>query len=268
VFEFPFGDGYWSIAARRGLFKYEAGTWTCSCADSKDVELLADRLRRESTATGRCWHRASGYGARRWYRDGAVVVRNFPNGWKHNAKLNGGRFEAVSSAAIGEKPAEPHAGRVTATRRSASQVVTLNRRAAEDGARCFALDNLIEDGRIHGARPKYVIKLDVAGNRGARRSKGGKRLLEIGLRSWSARSAATTPSHSDVALHVLEQHADEGCSVHDPATGRFEASDASLSYARPDQGRDACRLQRVWRRRARSGNSVSTACIQATRAAP
>jgi FkbM family methyltransferase len=178
AFSFPYGDGYWSKLLNR-TFQYE-DELELFLLDSKDVNYTLI----DCGANYGYWSvmvSSKRFGARP-----SIAMepssRNYPR-LAHNAKINGGRFEAIN-AAIG---AARGTARLSGNRHEAFSIAGAPEAGGEE-VQVLALDNLIEDGKIP-AQGRYIIKLDVEGVE-IDAMKGGKRILKR-IRSWSARNTAT-----------------------------------------------------------------------------
>jgi len=129
----------------------------------------------------------------------------------NNAKINGGRFEAMKCA-IG---ATRGTARLSGTKHEAFSIAG----DAADGEEVpvIALDNLLDDGKI-SADGKYLIKLDVEGVE-IEAIKGGTRLLQ-GDSAILCEEHGNDPTHS-VSRYILEQTPLK-LIVYDPRSDRFE----------------------------------------------
>src|ERR1044072_3480953 len=165
VFEFPYGDGYWSKLLNRS-FRYET-----------ELELLfqnsadVDYTLLDCGANFGYWSvlvSSAPYGSHRAIA-GEPASQHFAK-LANNAAINGNRFELMKCA-IG---AARGTARLSGTKHEALSI-------AGDGADgeevpVIALDDLIDDGRISPAG-KYLVKLDVEGAEIAA-IKGATRLLQ------------------------------------------------------------------------------------------
>jgi FkbM family methyltransferase len=206
TFAFPYGDGYWSKLLNRS-FSYE-----------DELELLfrdsvgVDYTLLDCGANYGYWSvliSSAPYGSHK-----AVAIepssQNFAR-LKHNAEINGNRFE-VMKCAIG---AARGTARLSGTKHEAFSI-------AGDGGGgeevpVIALDNLLDDGKI-SADGKYLIKLDVEGVE-IEAIKGGTRLL----RSDSillCEEHGNDPRHT-VSRYILEQTPLK-LIVYDPRSKRLE----------------------------------------------
>src|SRR6478752_7942935 len=164
VFEFPYGDGYWSKLLNRS-YHYE-----------DELELLfrgsaeVDYTLLDCGANYGYWSvlvSSKPMGSHR-----AIAIepsgQNFPK-LKNNAAINSNRFEALKCA-IGSSRGK---ARLSGTKHEAFSIAG-NGGGGED-VPVIALDNLIDDGKV-AASGKYLIKLDVEGVE-IEAIKGGARLL-------------------------------------------------------------------------------------------
>src|SRR6201747_100702 len=165
VFEFPYGDGYWSKLLNRS-FSYE-----------NELELLfrdsigVDYTLLDCGANYGYWSvltSSAPYGSHK-----AIAIepssQNFAK-LANNAGINGDRFE-VMKCAIG---AARGAARLSGTKHEAFSIAGDAGAGGEDVA-VIALDDLLDDGKI-SRDEKYLIKLDVEGAE-IEAIKGGQRLL-------------------------------------------------------------------------------------------
>jgi FkbM family methyltransferase len=165
VFEFPYGDGYWSKLLNRS-YNYE-DELELLFRDSIDVDYTFI----DCGANYGYWSvlvSSKPFGAHK-----AIAIepsgQNYPK-LANNARLNGGRFEAMKCA-IGS-------GRGTARLSGSKHEAFSIAGDQSDGEEVpvIALDNLIDDGKV-SASGKYLIKLDVEGVE-IEAIKGGSRLLQ------------------------------------------------------------------------------------------
>ncbi|GLH75858.1 FkbM family methyltransferase [Bradyrhizobium sp. SSBR45G] len=206
VFEFPYGDGYWSKLLNRA-YHYE-----------DELELLflgtvdVDYTFIDGGANYGYWSvlvSSAPYGAHK-----AIAIEpssaNFSK-LANNARINAGRFD-VMKCAIG-------AGRGTAvltgTKHEAFSIAGGS--AGGEQVPVMALDDLIDDGKV-AASGKYLIKLDVEGVE-IEAIKGGARLL-------STDSMILCEEHGQdrnhtVSRYILDQTPMQ-LMVYDPASRRFE----------------------------------------------
>ena len=165
VFEFPYGDGYWSKLLNRA-YTYE-DELELLFEDSVDVDYVLI----DCGANYGYWSvlvSSKPFGAHK-----VIAIepsaQNFPK-LANNARINSERFEAIKCA-IGS-------ARGTATLSGTKHEALSIAGAANGGGEkvpVIALDNLIDDGKVEGGG-KYLIKLDVEGVE-IEAIKGGARLL-------------------------------------------------------------------------------------------
>src|SRR5689334_12689540 len=164
VFEFPYGDGYWSKLLNRA-YNYE-----------DELELLflgavdVDYTFIDCGANYGYWSvlvSSAPFG-----RHPVIAIEpssaNFPK-LANNARVNADRFETMKCA-IGASRGTAH---LTGTKHEAFSIVGSS--AGGEEVPVIALDNLIDDGKV-AASGKYLIKLDVEGVE-IEAIKGGERLL-------------------------------------------------------------------------------------------
>jgi len=165
VFEFPYGDGYWSKLLNRS-YHYE-DELELLFRDSADVDYTLI----DCGANYGYWSvlvSSKPFGSHK-----AIAIepssQNFPK-LANNAAVNNGRFELMKCA-IG---ATRGMARLTGTKHEAFSIA----RAGSGGEEVpvIALDDLIDDGKVSAAG-KYLIKLDVEGVE-IEAIKGGTRLLQ------------------------------------------------------------------------------------------
>ena len=165
VFEFPYGDGYWSKLLNRA-YNYE-----------DELELLfrgsidVDYTFIDCGANYGYWSvlvSSKPFGAHK-----AIAIepsaQNFPK-LANNARVNGNRFETMKCA-IG---ARRGTARLSGTKHEAFSIAG-NQSDGEE-VPVIALDTLIDDGKV-SASGKYLVKLDVEGVE-IEAIKGGSRLLQ------------------------------------------------------------------------------------------
>jgi len=207
TFAFPSGGGYWSKLLNRS-FSYE-----------DELELLfrdsvgLDYTLLDCGANYGYWSvliSSAPYGSHK-----AVAIepssQNFAR-LKHNAEINGNRFE-VMKCAIG---AARGTARLSGTKHEAFSIAGGGGGGGED-VPVIALDNLLDEGKI-SADGKYLIKLDVEGVE-IEAIKGGTRLL----RSDSillCEEHGNDPRHT-VSRFILEQTPLK-LIVYDPRSKRLE----------------------------------------------
>ena len=206
VFEFPYGDGYWSKLLNR-TYHYE-DELELLFRDSVDVDYtLLD-----------C---GSNYGywsvlvsSRPFGSHKAIAIepsgQNFPK-LANNAKINGNRFELMKCA-IG---AARGTARLSGTKHEAFSIA--GDQADGEEVPVIALDNLLEDGKV-ATSGKFLIKLDVEGVE-IEAMKGGARLLE-GDSVLLCEEHGNDPRHT-VSRYILEQTPLK-LIVYDPRSNRLE----------------------------------------------
>jgi len=207
MFEFPYGDGYWSKLLNRS-YHYE-----------DELELLF----RHSADVG---YTLIDCGANYGYW--SVLVSSAPFGSHraiaiepssqnfaklgNNARINGDRFELMKCA-IGVGRGTAH---LTGTKHEAFSIAGgANGRGEE--VPVIALDNLIDEGRV-SEKGKFLIKLDVEGVE-IEAIKGGTRLLQ-------ADSVILCEEHGNDPRHTVSRFILEKTPlkllVYDPRSGRME----------------------------------------------
>jgi FkbM family methyltransferase len=206
IFEFPYGDGYWSKLLNRS-YNYE-DELEILFRDSADVDYTLI----DCGANYGYWSvlvSSAPFGAHK-----VVAIepssQNFPK-LANNARINHGRFELMKCA-IG---ARSGVARLSGTKHEAFSIA-----GADDGGEevpVIALDNLIDDGRV-APSGKYLIKLDVEGVE-IEAIKGGTRLL--GTDSvLLCEEHGNDPDHT-VSRYILEKTPLK-LLVYDPRSRRFE----------------------------------------------
>jgi FkbM family methyltransferase len=207
VFEFPYGDGYWSKLLNRS-YRYE-DELELLFKDSADV----DYTLLDCGANYGYWSvlvSSAPFGAHK-----AIAIepsgRNFPK-LVNNAKINGNRFETLKCA-IG---AGRGTARLSGTKHEAFSIAG----DQDDGEEVpvIALDNLLDDGKISPGG-KYLIKLDVEGVE-IEAMKGGARLMQ-GDSVLLCEEHGSDRQHT-VSRYILEQTPLK-LIVHDPRSNRLEA---------------------------------------------
>jgi FkbM family methyltransferase len=191
VYEFPYGDGYWSKLLNR-TYSYE-NELELLFQDSADV----DYTLLDCGANYGYWSvlvSSAPYGSHK-----AIAIEpsaeNFAK-LKNNAEINGNRFEAMKCA-IG---AVRGTARLSGTKHEAFSIAG----GAGDGGEevpVIALDNLLDDGKV-SANGKFLIKLDVEGVE-IEAIKGGTRLLQ-GDSVILCEEHGNDPHHA-VSRYILEQ---------------------------------------------------------------
>jgi FkbM family methyltransferase len=207
VFEFPYGDGYWSKLLNRS-YHYE-----------DELELLfrhsadVDYTLIDCGANYGYWSvlvSSRPFGAHR-----AIAIepssQNFEK-LENNAHVNGDRFEAMKCA-IGAERGTAH---LTGTKHEAFSIAGGAGNGGED-VPVIALDDLIDDGKV-AADGKYLIKLDVEGVE-IEAIKGGSRLL-AGDSVILCEEHGNDPDHT-VSRYILEKTPLK-LIVYDPRSNRME----------------------------------------------
>jgi FkbM family methyltransferase len=206
VFEFPYGDGYWSKLLNR-TYRYE-----------DELELLflnsvdVDYTFIDCGANYGYWSvlvSSAPYGSHR-----AIAIEpSSANLAKlaNNARVNGDRFE-IMKCAIG---AVRGSARLTGTKHEAFSIAS--EVAGGEEVPVLALDDLIDDGKVV-ASGKYLIKLDVEGVE-IEAIKGGARLLATD--SMILCEEHGNDPHHTVSRYILDQTPMK-LLVYDPRTGRIE----------------------------------------------
>ncbi len=206
IFEFPYGDGYWSKLLDRS-YSYE-----------DELELL---FRHSVDVDYTLLDCGANYGywsvlvtSRPFGSHKAIAIepssQNFPK-LANNARVNGNRFELMKCA-IG---AAKGMARLSGTKHEAFSIAG-NAGGGEE-VPVIALDNLIDDGKI-SADGKYLIKLDVEGVE-IEAIKGGTRLLQ-GDSVIICEEHGNDPDHT-VSRYILEQ-TPLNLIVYDPRSNRLE----------------------------------------------
>jgi FkbM family methyltransferase len=207
VFEFPYGDGYWSKLLNRS-YRYE-----------DELELLfrgsadIDYTLIDCGANYGYWSvlvSSAPYGSHN-----AIAIepssQNFPK-LANNARVNGNRFELMKCA-IGAVRGSAH---LSGKKHEAFSIAGGTNDGGEE-VPVIALDNLIDDGKVSQSG-KYLIKLDVEGVE-IEAIKGGARLLE-GDSVILCEEHGNDPGHT-VSRYILEQTPLK-LMVHDPRSDRLE----------------------------------------------
>jgi FkbM family methyltransferase len=206
VFEFPYGDGYWSKLLNRS-FSYEDDL-ELLFRDSADVDYTFI----DCGANYGYWSvlvSSQPFGAHK-----AIAIepsgQNFPK-LANNSRVNGNRFEAMKCA-IGSSRGT---ARLSGTKHEAFSIA--GDQSDGEEVPVIALDSLIDDGRV-SATGKYLIKLDVEGVE-IEAIKGGSRLLQ-------ADSVVLCEEHGNDRAHTVSRYILEKTPltlmVHDPASNRLE----------------------------------------------
>ena len=213
IFEFPYGDGYWSKLLNRS-YHYE-DELELLFRDSIDVDYtLVD-----CGANYGYWSvlvSSKPFGSHK-----AIAIepsgQNFPK-LANNARVNGNRFE-VMKCAIG---ATRGTARLSGTKHEAFSIA--GDQSGGEEVPVIALDNLLDDGKI-AAGGKYLIKLDVEGVE-IEAMKGGARLMQ-GDSVLLCEEHGNDPQHT-VSRYILEQTPMK-LIVYDPRSNRLETvSDLSI----------------------------------------
>jgi len=201
MFEFPYGDGYWSKLLNRS-YHYE-----------DELELL---FRHSADVGYTLIDCGANYGY--WSPFGshrAIAIepssQNFAK-LANNARVNGDRFELMKCA-IGAGRGTAH---LTGTKHEAFSIAGgANGRGEE--VPVIALDDLIDEGRV-SEKGKFLIKLDVEGVE-IEAIKGGTRLLQ-------ADSVILCEEHGNDPRHTVSRFILEKTPlkllVYDPRSGRME----------------------------------------------
>ena len=206
VFEFPYGDGYWSKLLNRA-YHYE-DELELLFQDSADV----DYTLLDCGANYGYWSvlvSSKPFGAHR-----AIAIepagQNYPK-LVNNARINGSRFETMKCA-IG---AGRGTARLSGTKHEAFSIAG----GQDDGEEVpvIALDNLLDDGQVSPSG-KYLVKLDVEGVE-IEAMKGGARLLQ-GDSVILCEEHGSDRAHT-VSRYILEQTPLK-LIVHDPHSNRLE----------------------------------------------
>jgi FkbM family methyltransferase len=206
VFEFPYGDGYWSKLLDLG-YTYE-DELELLFEDSADV----DYTLLDCGANYGYWSvlaSSKPFGAHR-----AIAIepsgQNYPK-LANNARVNGNRFETMKCA-IG---AARGTARLSGTKHEAFSIA--GDQTSGEEVPVVALDNLIEDGKV-AANGRFLVKLDVEGVE-VEAMKGGRRLME-------ADSVLLCEEHGNDRAHTVSRYILEETPltliVYDPNTNRLE----------------------------------------------
>ena len=207
VFEFPYGDGYWSKLLNRS-YRYE-----------DELELLfrgsadIDYTLIDCGANYGYWSvlvSSAPYGSHN-----AIAIepssQNFPK-LANNARVNRNRFELMKCA-IGAVRGSAH---LSGKKHEAFSIAGGTNDGGEE-VPVIALDDLIDDGKV-AQSGKYLIKLDVEGVE-IEAIKGGTRLLQ-GDSVILCEEHGNDPGHT-VSRYILEQTPLK-LMVHDPRSDRLE----------------------------------------------
>jgi FkbM family methyltransferase len=207
IFEFPYGDGYWSKLLNRS-YHYE-DELELLFRDSADVDYTLI----DCGANYGYWSvlvSSAPYGSHQ-----AIAIepssQNFSK-LANNARVNGGRFELMKYA-IGSARGTAH---LTGTKHEAFSIAGGTNSGGEE-VPVIALDNLVDDGKV-SSDGKFLIKLDVEGVE-IEAIKGGARLLQ-GDSVILCEEHGNDPDHT-VSRYILEQTPLK-LMVHDPRSNRLE----------------------------------------------
>jgi FkbM family methyltransferase len=207
VFEFPYGDGYWSKLLNRAYHYEDELELLFRGAAGIDYTLL------DCGANYGYWSvlvSSAPFGSHR-----AIAIepssQNFAK-LANNASVNGNRFELMRCA-IG---ARRGTARLSGTKHEAFSITG---NSGDDGEEVpvISLDNLLDDGRI-SANGKFLIKLDVEGVE-VEAIKGGRRLLQ-GDSMLLCEEHGNDRNHT-VSRYILEQTPLK-LIVYDPRSNRLE----------------------------------------------
>ena len=206
VFEFPYGDGYWSKLLNR-KFSYE-NELELLFQDSADI----DYTLLDCGANYGYWSvlvSSKPFGSHK-----AIAIepsaQNFAK-LANNAAVNGNRFEAMKCA-IG---AARGTARLSGTKHEAFSIA--GDQAGGEEVPVLALDNLLDDGKV-AADGKFLIKLDVEGVE-IEAIKGGARLLQ-GDSVILCEEHGNDPAHT-VSRYILD-HTPLKLIIYDPRSRRME----------------------------------------------
>jgi FkbM family methyltransferase len=207
VFEFPYGDGYWSKLLNRS-YRYE-----------DELELLfrhsaeVDYTLIDCGANYGYWSvlvSSRPFGAHR-----AIAIEPSSQNFRklaNNARVNRDRFETLKCA-IGAVRGTAH---LSGTKHEAFSIASGAGSGGEE-VQVLALDDLIDDGTV-AADGKYLIKLDVEGVE-IEAIKGGSRLL-AGDSVILCEEHGNDPDHT-VSRFILEKTPLK-LIVYDPRSNRME----------------------------------------------
>jgi len=206
LFEFPYGDGYWSKLLNRS-YNYE-DELELLFRDSVDVDYTLI----DCGANYGYWSvlvSSAPFGSHK-----AIAIepssQNFPK-LANNARINSNRFELMKCA-IGSSRGS---ARLTGTKHEAFSIAGGSSGGEE--VPVIALDNLIDDGKV-SPNGKYLIKLDVEGVE-IEAIKGGSRLLQ-------ADSVVLCEEHGSDRAHTVSRYILERTPlklmVYDPGSNQIE----------------------------------------------
>jgi FkbM family methyltransferase len=207
IFEFPYGDGYWSKLLNRS-YHYE-GELELLFSHSADVDYTLI----DCGANYGYWSvlvSSAPLGSHR-----AIAIepssQNFAK-LANNAHINGDRFKLMKCA-IGASRGTAH---LTGTKHEAFSIAGAGNDSGEE-VPVLALDNLIDDGKI-SEKGKYLIKLDVEGVE-IEAINGGTRLLQ-------ADSVILCEEHGNDREHTVSRYILDQTPlkliVYDPQSKRLE----------------------------------------------
>jgi FkbM family methyltransferase len=207
VFEFPYGDGYWSKLLNRS-YNYE-DELEVLFRDSADVDYTLI----DCGANYGYWSvlvSSRPYGSHK-----AIAIepssQNFAK-LSNNSRVNGGRIELMKCA-IGSARGT---ARLSGTKHEAFSIAGSSDGGGEE-VPVIALDNLIDDGKV-SASGKFLIKLDVEGVE-IEAIKGGTRLL-------ATDSVVLCEEHGNDPAHTVSRFILEKTPlkllVYDPSTRQLE----------------------------------------------
>jgi FkbM family methyltransferase len=207
VFEFPYGDGYWSKLLNRS-YNYE-DELEVLFRDSADVDYTLI----DCGANYGYWSvlvSSRPYGSHK-----AIAIepssQNFAK-LSNNSRVNGGRIELMKCA-IGSARGT---ARLSGTKHEAFSIAGSSDGGGEE-VPVIALDNLIDDGKV-SASGKFLIKLDVEGVE-IEAIKGGTRLL-------ATDSVVLCEEHGNDPAHTVSRFILEKTPlkllVYDPRSRRLE----------------------------------------------
>ncbi len=206
VFEFPYGDGYWSKLLNRS-YHYE-DELELLFKDSADIDYTLI----DCGANYGYWSvlvSSKPFGAQK-----AIAIepsaQNFPK-LADNAAINRNRFETMKCA-IG---ASRRTAKLSGTKHEAFSIA--GDQSDGEEVPVIALDNLLDDGKI-ALDGKYLIKLDVEGVE-IEAMKGGVRLMQ-GDSVLLCEEHGSDRKHT-VSRYILEQTPLE-LIVYDPSSNRLE----------------------------------------------
>jgi FkbM family methyltransferase len=207
VFEFPYGDGYWSKLLNRSYHYEDELELLFSHSADVDYTLI------DCGANYGYWSvlvSSAPFGSHR-----AIAIepssQNFAK-LANNARVNGDRFELMKCA-IGASRGTAH---LTGTKHEAFSIAGQANGGGEE-VPVIALDNLIDDGKVSG-NGKFLIKLDVEGVE-IEAIKGGARLLQADS-VILCEEHGNDPQHT-VSRYILEQTPLK-LIVYDPRSNRME----------------------------------------------